>query len=78
MARRWWKNQLISLVMKASQEIFLGFLKMKVKLNLILFSAQVNGETYKNNNNKRINTRVESKTIRALIVDSFPRGNIDF
>ena len=47
----------------------------EIEFDIIL--SQVNGETYKNNN-KRINTRVESKTIRALIVDSFPRWEYRF
>ena len=34
----------------------------EIEFDIIL--SQVNGETYKNNNKKRINTRVESKTIR--------------
>ena len=48
----------------------------EIEFDIIL--SQVNGETYKNNNKKRINTRVESKTIRALIVDSFPRWEYRF
>ena len=39
---------------------------------------QVNGETYKDNNVRKIITRVENKTIRALIVDSFPRWEYRF
>ena len=48
----------------------------EIEFDIIL--SQVNGETYKDNNQKRINTRVESKTIRALIVDSFPRWEYRF
>ena len=39
---------------------------------------QVDGETYKDNNARKIITRVENKTIRALIVDSFPRWEYRF
>ena len=40
--------------------------------------GQIDGETYKDNNNKKISTRVENKTIKALIVDSFPRCEYRF
>ena len=43
----------------------------EIEFEIIL--GQVKGEIYKNNNTQRVNTRIEKKTIRALIVDSFPR-----
>ena len=48
----------------------------EIEFEIIL--GQIDGETYKDNNNKKINTRVENKTIRALIVDSFPRWEYRF
>ena len=48
----------------------------EIELEIIL--EQVNGETYKDNNARKIITRVENKTIRALIVDSFPRWEYRF
>ena len=48
----------------------------EIEFEIIL--AKVSGETYKNNNTKKITTRVENKTIRALIVDSFPRWEYRF
>ena len=46
----------------------------EIEFEIIL--GQVKGEIYKNNNTQRVNTRIEKKTIRALIVDSFQGGNI--
>ena len=43
----------------------------EIEFEIVL--GQVKGEIYKNNNTQRVNTRIEKKTIRALIVDSFPR-----
>ena len=48
----------------------------EIEFEIIL--GEIVGETYKDNNNKKINTRVENKTIRALIVDSFPRWEYRF
>ena len=48
----------------------------EIEFEIIL--GQINGEAYRDNNNKKINTRVENKTIRALIVDSFPRWEYRF
>jgi len=48
----------------------------EIELEIIL--EQVDGETYKDNNVRKIITRVENKTIRALIVDSFPRWEYRF
>ena len=48
----------------------------EIEFEIIL--GQVSGETYKDNNKKKIKTRVEKKTIRALIVDSFPRWEYRF
>ena len=48
----------------------------EIEFEIIL--GEVNGETYSDNNIKKINTRVENKTIRALIVDSFPRWEYRF
>lgn len=50
--------------------------KGEIEFEIIL--QQVNGETYKTNNQKKVRTRVESKTIRALVVDSFPRWEYRF
>ena len=43
----------------------------EIEFEIIL--GQVKGEIYKNNNIQRVNTRIENKTIRALIIDSVPR-----
>lgn len=48
----------------------------EIEFEIIL--QQVKGETYKTNNQKKVRTRVESKTIRALVVDSFPRWEYRF
>ena len=48
----------------------------EIEFEIIL--GKINGEAYRDNNNKKINTRVENKTIRALIVDSFPRWEYRF
>ena len=48
----------------------------EIEFEIIL--QQVKGETYKTNNQKTVRTRVESKTIRALVVDSFPRWEYRF
>ena len=48
----------------------------EIEFEIIL--GEVSGETYKDNNKKKIKTRVEKKTIRALIVDSFPRWEYRF
>ena len=63
---------------KAYPEIFLGFLKNEGEIEFEIILGEIVGETYKDNNNKKINTRVENKTIRALIVDSFPRWEYRF
>ena len=48
----------------------------EIEFEIIL--QQIKGETYKTNNQKKVRTRVESKTIRALVVDSFPRWEYRF
>ena len=48
----------------------------EIEFEIIL--QQIKGETYKTNNQKKVRTRVESKTIRASWWILFPGGNIDF
>ena len=48
----------------------------EIEFEIIL--GQVKGETYKDNNRKKIKTRVENKIIRVLIADSFPRWEYRF
>ncbi len=43
------------------------------QIDFEIILGEVKKETYKKNNQKKIRTRVESKTIRVLIVDSLPR-----
>ena len=48
----------------------------EIEFEIIL--GEVDGEAYRDNNLKKIKTRVKNKTIRALIVDSFPRWEYRF
>ena len=48
----------------------------EIEFEIIL--GEVEGEAYRDNNLKKIKTRVKNKTIRALIVDSFPRWEYRF
>ena len=77
MVKKCWKNQLVLLEKKEYQSFsWLPEKEGEIEFEIIL--GKVSGETYKDNNTKKITTRVENKTIRALIVDSFPRWEYRF